>query len=188
MNNKFKYIFKTASNLLLAVLFFSTSCKSNSSEDLKQVEDTSHLPSLELVDFESTMLDSGRVKHRIITPQLLKFDNAKKPYTEYPKGGQVMTFDKTGKVVTQIKCEYAHHTDEDKLWDLQNNVEAINEDGVVFNTEQLYWDQKAKEMYTEKFVKITTDDEIITGYGLTATEDMKRYRIKNVSGILGIDE
>ncbi len=180
--------FKTASTLLLAVLFFNASCTSNKPEEIKALEANQNTPSLEIEDFETFITDSGIIKYHITTPLLLNFDKAEDPYKEYPKGGQIITYDSINVMDSKIKCNYAIFYDNKQLWDLRFNVEAVNEDGVIFNTEQLFWDQRNKNIYTEKFVKITTTDEIITGYGLTATENMKQYRLKKMSGTIGIDE
>ena len=175
--------------LLLAVLFFNLACTSNKPEEIKAIEVGQNTPSLEIVDFETFVSDSGRVKYHVTTPLLLNYDKAEEPYKEYPKGGHIMAYeDTTGVVTSQIKCKYAIFHDNKQLWDLRNDVEAVNDDGVVFNTEQLFWDQKNEEIYTEKFIKITTEDEIITGYGLTAKENLKEYRLKKMSGTIGIDE
>ncbi|WP_068473798.1 LPS export ABC transporter periplasmic protein LptC [Saccharicrinis aurantiacus] len=182
-------IIKTASSLvLLAVLFLAVACTSNNPEELKAIEDQTILPSLEVTDFETFVTDSGKVRYHIITPLLLNFDKKDDPYTEYPKGGQIITFKEDEVIDAQIKCKYAIHKDKDQLWDLRNNVEAVNQDGVVFNSEQLYWDEKEEKIYTDKFIKITTEDEVITGYGLTANQNMSEYEITKVSGILDIKE
>lgn len=179
---------KTASTLLLAVLFFNLACTSNKSEEIKAIEADQNTPSLELVDFETFISDSGKIKYHIITPLLFNYDKAEEPYKEYPNGGQIMTYDSVGDIAAQIKCKYAIFKDKDQLWDLRNSVEAVNDEGVVFNTEQLFWDQKIGLIYTEKFIKITTEDEIITGYGFTAKENLKEYRLNKMSGTIALDE
>jgi len=179
---------KTASALLLAVLFFNLACTSNKPEEIKAIEADQNTPSLELVDFETLVSDSGKIKYHIITPLLLNYDKAEEPYKEYPKGGHIMTYDSVDVINAQIKCKYAIFKDKDQLWDLRNSVEAVNDEGVVFNTEQLFWDQKIGLIYTEKFIKITTEDEIITGYGFTAKENLKEYRLNKMSGTISLDE
>lgn len=179
---------KTARAMLLAVLFFNIACTSNKPEEIKAIEENQNIPSLEVEDFETIITDSGRIKYQIITPLLLDYDKKEEPTTEYPKGGHIMTYDTLGIIQSQIKCKYAIYNKKDDLWDLRNDVEAVNEDGVVFNTEQLFWDQKNEIIYTDKFVKITTDTDINTGYGLTANQNMKKYKLKNYSGTIGINE
>ncbi len=189
LNSNFNNITKTARGfMLLAVLLFIYSCTSNKPEEIKAIEEIQNIPSLELYDYESFITDSGKVKYQLITPQLLNFDKREDPYKEFPQGGHIITYDDTTNVIkSEIKCKYAINYEKEKLWDLRNNVEAINEDGVLFNTEQLFWNEKDKRIYTDKFIKITTEDKIITGYGLEATQNLNDYEIKNVSAILEID-
>ncbi len=179
---------KTASAMLLAVLFFNLACTSNKPEEIKAIEADQNSPSLEIEDFETFISDSGRVKYHVKTPLLLNFDKAEEPYKEYPKGGQIMTYDSIDVIDSHIKCKYAIYHDKDQLWDLRKDVEAVNSDGVVFNTEQLFWDQKNQKIYTDKFVKITTEEEIITGYGLTAKENFKEYKLLKMSGSFSVEE
>ncbi len=188
ITNWINTINKTASTLLLAVLFFNLACTSNKPEEIKAIEAGQNTPSLELTDFETLVSDSGKIKYHIITPLLLNYDKAEEPYKEYPKGGHIMTYDSVGVINAQIKCKYAIYKDKDLLWDLRNSVEAVNDEGVVFNTEQLFWDQKVGRIYTDKFIKITTADEIITGYGFTAKENLKEYRLTKMSGTISLDE
>jgi LPS export ABC transporter protein LptC len=189
MNNiSLKKIKTASSSWLLAVLFFTISCTSNKPEEIKALEGTENIPSLELYDYTSNITDSGKIKYRLITPILLHFDAREDPYKEFPQGGHIIAYDSIGHIKSEIKCKYAINHEKEKLWDLRNNVEAINEDGVIFNSEQLFWNEKDAEIYTEKFIKITTEDKIVTGYGMEATQDFKTYEIKNVSAILDIAE
>ncbi len=188
LNSKKHNILKTASGImLLAVLLSIYACSSNKPEEIKAIEEIQNIPSLELYDYESFITDSGEVKYHLITPKLLNFDKREEPYKEFPLGGHIITYDSIDVIRSEIKCKYAINYEKDKLWDLRNNVEAINEDGVIFNTEQLFWSEAEKRIYTEKFIKITTEDNIITGYGLEATQDLNEYEIQNVTAILEVE-
>ncbi|MCW3788389.1 LPS export ABC transporter periplasmic protein LptC [Plebeiibacterium sediminum] len=188
LNSNKQNIFKTASGImLLAVLLFIYSCSSNKPEEIKAIEEIQNIPSLELYDYESFITDSGEVKYHLITPKLLNYDKREDPYKEFPLGGHIITYDSINVIRSEIKCKYAINYEKEKLWDLRNNVEAINKDGVIFNTEQLFWNETEKRIYTEKFIKITTEDNIITGYGLEATQDLDEYEIQNVTAILEVE-
>jgi hypothetical protein len=65
---------------------------------------------------------------------------------------------------------------------------AINEAGEKLETELLYWDQKKALIYTDRFVKITTEDQIVQGYGLESDPRLSKRRIKNLSAIIYINE
>ncbi len=182
-------ILDTASLILvLAVSIFFTSCQSNDPEEIKSLTGQLDLPSLTVVDLESTMLDSGRIKYRLITPLLERYDNTDEPYDDFPEGLHFLSYNKNGEIIAQIKCNNARHYSKKDLWELNNNVEAINEKGEILNTEQLFWDMKKKLIYSEKHVKITTKTDIINGIGFESKEDMSNYTIKNITGIVEIEE
>ncbi len=172
----------------LAVLFFLFSCTSNKPEEINALPDPQSIPKIEAEDFNISILDSGVIKYRITAPKMLDYDMVEKPYREFPEGGHIITYATKDVIKSEIKCKYAINHYKDKLWDLRNNVEAVNEDGTVFNTEQLYWDEKKKLIYTDKFIKITQKDKVITGIGMEASQDMKKYELKNLTGVIDIDE
>jgi hypothetical protein len=53
-------------------------------------------------------------------------------------------------------------------------------------TEQLTWDQRREMIYTDKFIKIKTADEILYGTGFESNQNFTRYRIKNLNGRVSI--
>ncbi len=184
-----KHIIKTASSLvLLAVLFFQYSCTSNKPEEINAIPEAENTPSIEVEDYNVSIIDSGRIKYRITTPHMLDYDKLENPYREFPEGGHIITYDSINVIKSEIKCHYAINHYKDKLWDLRKNVEAVNEEGVVFNTEQLYWDEKEKKIYTDKFIKITEKNKVITGIGMESTQNMKKYQIKNLTGEFDVDD
>jgi LPS export ABC transporter protein LptC len=69
----------------------------------------------------------------------------------------------------------------------KDNVVIINVKGEKMETEELIWKRKEQKIYSNKFVKITTADEIIYGNGLEANEDFSDYVIKEVKGTIKVD-
>ena len=181
--------FDTASLfLVLAVSVFLFSCKSNNPEEIKALTEKQDEPSISIENLETTILDSGRVKYRLITPILIKYSNAEEPFDDFPKGLLFLSYNKTGQVESQIKCNNARHNTKKKLWELNNNVEAINAKGEILNTEQLFWDMGKKIIYTDKHVKITTKTNISNGIGFESKEDMSNYTIKKYTGTFEIED
>ncbi|MGM0375549.1 MAG: LPS export ABC transporter periplasmic protein LptC [Bacteroidota bacterium] len=174
--------------LLLAVVFFTAACQSNEPEEIKAVVDEENHPSLSVEDLESTITDSGRVKYRFLSPEMNQYDNRSEPYTEFPEGLHLIVYNDSGEVEARIKSSYAIYHEKEELWELQNDVEAVNFKDEVINTEQLFWDANKKEVYSDEFIKITTDEEILTGYGFESDEKFENYTIKNISGIVAVDE
>jgi hypothetical protein len=56
------------------------------------------------------------------------------------------------------------------------------------NAEELIWDQNKKKIYSDKFVKVTTEDEIMFGNGFESNEDFSEYKVKKLTGQLKIDK
>lgn len=182
--------FKTAGSifLLLAVIVFTWSCQSNTQEEIKAAVDEENFPSLSVHDLKTAITDSGRVAYRFNTPEMNQYDNRERPYTEFPQGLHLIIYNDQQEIDAQIKSQYGIYHEDDKLWELQDNVEAVNFKNEVINTEQLFWDSRKHTIYSDEFVKITTDQEILTGYGFEADERLENYTIKRISGILSVEE
>lgn len=187
---KYKFIIKTAGSffLLLAVIVLSSSCQSNTSEEIKAAVDEENFPSLSVHDLETAITDSGKIAYRFITPEMNQYDNREKPYTEFPQGLHLIVYNDQEEIDAQIKSQYAIYHEGEELWELQNNVEAVNFKNEVINTEQLFWDSRKHIIYSDEFIKITTDQEILTGYGFESDERLENYTIQRISGILTVEE
>jgi len=174
--------------VLLAVYFLISACTSNKPEEIQAITNREEIPSLIYEEFETVLTDSGKVTHKFITPKMLRYDRKKEPYMDFPKGLHVIMYLPDGEIDAQIKCRNAINYEKKNLWELNNDVEAVNQKGDILNTEQLFWDSKAKKIYSEKFVTITQGQDVITGTGFEADENMDNWTIKNMQGILELDE
>lgn len=161
-------------------------CQANSPEELKAIKNEEERPSLIMKEYDTAISDSGRVKYRFITPLLLQYDKKEDPYIDFPEGLHFLIYNNHSKVEAQVKCKIGRYYSEKKLWELNDDVEAINKDAQVLNTEQLFWDMEKKYLYSDKFVKITSASEVITGTGFESKEDLSDYTIKNPGGSLEI--
>ncbi len=183
-----KIFFTTASSifLLLAVVF--SSCSPNKPEDIKALTNRDEYPSLTVKELTAVITDSGKIKYRFITPELQQFDQKAEPTIDFPFGLHLFVFDANEQVDAQIKSNIAIYYQKKELWELRNDVEAVNSKGEVINTELMFWDQNKKTIYSDQFIKITRENEIITGYGFESDERLENYKIKNISGILEVEE
>lgn len=119
-------------------------------------------------------------------PELLRYA-VEKPYMEFPKGIE-MKFFNGNKVESTMTANYAIAQEGNKLMIARNNVVVVNEKGETLNTEELIWDEEKETIYSNAFVKITTQDEIIMGTGMTANQNFTNYVIKNISGIIKVKQ
>jgi hypothetical protein len=68
----------------------------------------------------------------------------------------------------------------------RNDVVVINKKGEKLNTEELIWDEQREQIYSNAFVKITTDDEIIMGNGLESNQTFTDYTVKHITGSIKV--
>lgn len=184
-----KNIFISRSNalaLLLVLTFFS--CIHNTNKELKEIEEEQETPSITMLDLHTIVTDSGYYKYDFETPDLRQYDNVEEPYVYFPLGLKFKMFSNKGTdIKTTIRCNNARYYKNKNLWELNNDVEATSQKDDVLNTEQLFWDTKEHRIYSDKFVKISTKNQVITGYGFESDEKLSKYEIKNPGGEIEIE-
>lgn len=108
---------------------------------------------------------------------------------EFPKGIEVVFFDKAGNPRSWLTAETAVRDQATRRVTVQKNVVLRNDAGDVLQGPELVWDEKTKEISTDRFVKITrTDGTLIYSYGFKSNESFTRYELNAVSGDMVVDE
>ncbi|MBN8702445.1 MAG: LPS export ABC transporter periplasmic protein LptC [Bacteroidetes bacterium] len=170
---------------ILVLLFFSA-CQ-NDIKDVEQVTVNKIFPTESSTNVILFHTDSAKPKLRLESPQVDHF-SGKKPYIEMPKGVKLEFYETDGKVKTRLTCGYAIRRELERTMEAKQNVVVINEKGEQLNTEYLIWDESKEIISTNEFVKITTEEEVIFGDGLEATEDFSRYKILNIKGTINLKD
>jgi LPS export ABC transporter protein LptC len=170
---------------LIVIAFSIISCE-NKADTYNKI-DILTLPSLTAKDFTTTYTDSGKIQLVLAAPIMERYEKTEIPYSEFRSGINVLFHDGHEEPVASVTAKYAKYTDNKNLWELQDSVVAINEAGEKLETELLFWEQKKALIYTDRFVKITTEDQIIQGYGLESDPRLSKRRIKNLSATIYIN-
>lgn len=123
-----------------------------------------------------------------ITAPLMEEYAGEKNYIEMREGMETIFYDSLMNINSTITSEYAIHLINKKEVELKNNIEVINVKGEKLNTEQLIWLQDSAKIYSDEFVKITTENEIIMGEGLEANQDFSQWKIHKIKGIINLTE
>lgn len=176
-------LFKTYSTFIV-VIIISLAC----SDGVKKIEDYPAYegPSMEVDSSTILYSDSAVVRIKIKAPRQLEFENGDK---EFPKTIFIEFFEPDGSLSSTLYANTAFYNKETDLYHAVGDVEVIGYiEPQKLNSEELYWDPKKEEIYTDKFVKIETEDQISTGTGLTAKQDFSTYRILNPQGTIYIED
>jgi LPS export ABC transporter protein LptC len=156
-----------------------------SQSDLKEpLEYTGPLRELENVELYNS--ENERITLKLTAELFYEFSNGDQ---EFPKGVYIEMYNEFGRLKSTLKANYAKLFKEQGHWLAQGKVELKNvENHEQLNTEELFWNPKTKKIYTNKFVTIRTQGDVIYGTGLDATQDLTDYVITNPEGTIAVEE
>ena len=139
-----------------------------------------------LTDATIFFSDSALKKAEVISSKILELQNEDK---ELPQGMYITFFDKKGLISATLKANYAYYYKEEDRWKATGNVVVNNiENKETLKTEELFWEPKTENVYTEKFVRIETPGELMTGTGLEAKQDFSEWTLEKPEGVIDIDD
>lgn len=172
--------------LIMIPLMFS--CK-NDLEEIRSLDVRDTLPEMSAKEVEILYSERAKVQVRLVAPELIKKEVGDEPVLEFPKGFTVYFYDSTDHVKSTIQGDYGISFEKKKLMEARHNVIVENlETNEKLNTEQLYWDRIKETIFTDKFVRITRGDEVITADGLTSDQSFETMEFKNPKGLIEVRE
>ncbi len=126
--------------------------------------------------------DSGVIKYRIVTERWEVNQNKKPSRWYFDKGLFLEQFDEKFHVQAYIQCDTAYYYDKQNLWELRSRVRILTKDGLRFSSEQLFWDERQHELYSNVFSRLVTPDRTLQGTYFRSDEKMTRYYVSNSKG------
>lgn len=126
--------------------------------------------------------DSGVIKYRIVTERWEVNTTRQPSRWEFMKGIFFEQFDEKFHVQAYIQADTAWYFDQQNLWKLRGRVSFRNIDGVVYTGEELYWDGRQHELYSNVYSRLVTPDRTIEGTCFRSDETMTRYSVTNSKG------
>ena len=176
--------FRTPFLIIVIVILTGVVLSCENKINLIPKSDLLNLPSVTVKDFETVFTDSGRLQLVMSSSLLEKYDNKDFPYTEFRSGIKVVFHDGKKEPVASVTAKYAKYTKTNDLWELKDSVVMINESNDKLETEVLYWDEQKELIYTDRFVKITNEDQIVMGTGFESDQRLVKRRIKKVTATI----
>ncbi|MDD2197011.1 MAG: LPS export ABC transporter periplasmic protein LptC [Bacteroidales bacterium] len=163
------------------------SCKTNL-EKVQELTEWENVPGVIAYNFEILYTENGKTKVKVLAPESRYYQFAKEPYNEFPQGITVYNYNDSLEIMSTLTANYAIFYDEKKLWNARYDVVAMNAKGQVLNTEQLFWDQNTKRIYSHDMVKITDGDDVLFGEGMESDETFDDWEILKPSGNMYVKE
>lgn len=172
----------------LMMMTFFYSCKSNNLEELPDFDARKSLRNdyAEKVKFIITKHATNPTT--IESDIFIQNNDAKPSYIDLKNNLKLTTYNSELNSESTITADIARYYPDNGNVIVRNNVVVINAKGERMETEELIWNQSLERFYTEKFVKITMDDQVIYGDGLEANQDFTWFKITQQRGTIPVDE
>lgn len=126
--------------------------------------------------------DSGVIKYKIVTERWDVNVIRQPSRWTFEKGIFLEQFDEKFHVEGYINADTAWYYDQQKLWELRGRVHIRNVNGLVFDSEELFWDGLKHEFYSHKFSKVITPERTLQGTYFRSDEHMAHYEVSNSVG------
>lgn len=126
--------------------------------------------------------DSGVIKYRIVTERW-DVNTVREPSRwTFEKGVFFEQFDEKFHVQAYVQADTAWFFDQKKLWHLRGRVRIRNVNGLIYQSEELYWDGMRHELYSNVFSRVTTPERTMEGTYFLSDEQMTHYTVSNSKG------
>lgn len=146
-------------------------------------------PLLETENVHTILSDSARPHIRLNSSLEQRFENGD---LLYPKGATLTSYDKPGKAIAStIEAKWIKYDSNRQLYIARGDVRVANVPAQQkLNTEELFYDRAKQKIYTDNkmFVRVETPTEVLTGYGLDASQDFSRYSIHHPVGTFTVEQ
>lgn len=186
---KMSFPFSTFNLQLVVVcctLCFS-SCKNNL-KDASKLIDHSALNTEQAKDVTILYSKNGHTTAKLFTPKFKHIQNVTPSYIEMDKGLKVQFYDDSMQVQSTLTAKYGKYFEQAGNVLVRDSVVIFNKKNEQLDTQELIWDEKLQQFYTQKFVKISSPTQIIYGDGLISNQTFSEYKITNVKGIIGVEK
>jgi len=130
--------------------------------------------------------EENLVKVKMIAAKVYEFENGDR---EFPNGIYLEFYNEFGILGSTLRANEAHYFKKENQWRGRGKVEVKNIDkNEQLNTEELFWKPSEQKIFSDKFVTIRQQSDVIYGQGLEANQDMTDYTIKKPEGEFSVEE
>jgi LPS export ABC transporter protein LptC len=171
----------------LILLLLATSFGEAVADNLETLED----PILETTELEVIYSENGIVTAQVTSAKRLQYENGD---TIFPEGIYGIFYDKDKNIVGTLSASQAYQYVDKNVYELKGDVEiksyqdqTHNQISRQLNTEELSWNLNKEEVYTDTFVRIESEEELLTGYGIFAKQDLSYYTLSEPQGFTHIE-
>ena len=132
-------------------------------------------------DVEISYYSKGILEFELFAPEI---ETTMKQSKLFSKGITVYAYNPDLDTLATISANFATENQEKDIFEVRKNVVLTNAQNEQLNTEKLFWDRSIKKIYTDEFVTLTTDKQIIMGFGFTSDQYFSTYSLSNITATI----
>lgn len=177
-----------------AVLFLLAGCSQRGDAIPSDVvlED---LPDQETWDVTLALSMEGQRRATVRAPYLARYEHEDSTFAHFGPADDLDTtrvhvevFDEAGEPSATVESDRLTYFDTERRFLAEGRVVVQTETGKTLRSEELTWDEAARRLRTDGFVRITAPDEQIQGYRLDADEDLDTYSLARITGQVTVED
>ena len=88
---------------------------------------------------------------------------------------------------SHLVADYAIFFEKRELWEAKGNVVARNADGQILYTQQLFWNQATKRVYSNVDSKVVQGQDEFIGEGFESDDKFEKWSFRKFTGKLTVD-
>ncbi|MDE6866408.1 MAG: LPS export ABC transporter periplasmic protein LptC [Muribaculaceae bacterium] len=177
--------------ILLCFLFFllvAGACREEKKLDVAAGLNPEKMATMTTKNVSTLISDSGSVQYKVVSPLWKVYDQVQEPYWLFPEGLYLQQYDKAFNVMATVAADSARYFKDEKLWKLMGRVELTKAPKDLFQSEELYWDQRTNKIYSDSFIHIETATHVLEGIGFISNEKLTEYRVIKPMGIFPVNK
>lgn len=174
-----------------AVAFVVFSCKRTLDEAEKI--DLTKTPFQRVEQMFVVQTKNGNLQMRVEAGLMERYENDTASYELFPEGMEVYAYSEDGALETMLLSDKARHYKQknglEEYWAAFGNVVVQNIiKQETLETDTLYWDQARKEIYTDCYVRMFSNDGFMQGYGMRSDDHARNAILRRPFNSYGVTE
>lgn len=171
--------------IFLASIFLFSSCEEKVKPSIIQLPHE-QIPAQESWNATITFSDSGRIRAILKANHIMVFQE--QGVTILNQGFRVDFYNEAGEHTSFLIADSGRVIEKNKNLEAYGNIIAVSNEGTKVETSRLFWDNERGKVRSDAFVKVTSPNEVLQGYGFEADQDLKNYVVYRVSGQAKVEE
>lgn len=137
---------------------------------------------------ESMLTQDGKLRARLRAPFMTRtFGDTL--ITEFPRSLHCDFYNEQGQLDSRLDALYGRYYENHGKVYLRDSVTVITSKGDTLKSPDLWWDQNARQFYTDKYAVYNgIGKNIVGGRGLVATQDLSSVIFHYPTGTVQVDE